>query len=83
MPRGEPTKTVRLPLWLVEQMQQRADASGVTLPAYLTRKLAASPPGQQSGSAAASAVPRRCSCTKPVLSKYASNICTACGLTRG
>lgn len=82
MPRGEPTETVRLPRWLVAQLREHAERVGVTLPEYLTRKL--SPPRQaDTASSAADPPQRRCSCAKPVLSKYATNICTGCGRVRG
>lgn len=75
MPRGEPTRTVRLPIWLLDQLSDEAGSiDGV--PALITRKCARRQLTETSGAL------ERCTCDKPVLSKHVTNICTACGLLR-
>lgn len=73
MPKGEPTRVVRLPIWLCDDLQARAEAMTppISLPAYITRRLATPAPG----SAAALG---RCQCREPTLSKAVSNLCTKC-----
>jgi hypothetical protein len=73
MPKGEPTKVVRLPVWLCDDLQARADALDppVSLPTYITRRLAGAQPSAQ-------AAIGRCTCKVPTLSKAVSNLCTTC-----
>jgi hypothetical protein len=73
VPKGEPTKVVRLPVWLCDDLERRAAALDppVSLPTYITRRLAAPPAG-------APAAAGRCQCKVPTLSKAVSNLCTTC-----
>lgn len=73
MPKGEPTKVVRLPVWLCDDLQARADAlvPPISLPAYITRRLGTPQPGSPASRG-------RCTCKEPTLSKAVSNLCTTC-----
>lgn len=73
MPKGEPTRVVRLPVWLLDHLEESV-AEGDTLPALITRRLAprAAPTAPQSEGAL------RCACSMPTFSKVVSNLCTTC-----
>ncbi|QOR55421.1 MAG: hypothetical protein SHS37scaffold145_72 [Phage 71_18] len=75
MPKGEPTKVVRLPVWLCEELEKRAEAvrPPVSLPTYITQQLAV-PRSYR----AVPALAKRCQCKVPTLSKAVSNLCTTC-----
>lgn len=80
MPRGEPTRVVRLPAWLLDHLER--DLTGdETLPALITRRLAPrqARPGVRSALTGASG---RCTCASPVLSKHVTSLCTTCKLMR-
>lgn len=77
MPKGEPTRTIRLPIWLLDQLAEQAGgADGVA--ALITRRLAP----QRAVTAPGAARVERCTCERPTLSKIVTNLCTACGLLR-
>lgn len=73
MPKGEPTRVVRLPVWLLDHLEEQVP-EGDTLPALITRRLApreraAGPSTSDNG---------RCHCKAPTISKVVSNLCTTC-----
>lgn len=73
MPKGEPTRVVRLPVWLLDHLepQTRTDES---VPELITRRLAPRDPVTPDPD-----VPLvRCQCKVPTLSKVVSNLCTTC-----
>jgi hypothetical protein len=76
VPRGEPTKVVRLPVWLLDHLEG-ALAPGESLPEHITRRLA---PRQVAPTPFSDK--RRCSCTSPTMSKVVTNLCTTCHLVR-
>lgn len=103
MPRGRPTRTLRLPADLLDRLDADAAAAGVTV-AELVEARCYPPQNPPDGppvtdtirrltptgwsachglaapaDEAAASGARRCTCTKPTLSRAASNICTACG----
>lgn len=85
MPKGEPTRVVRLPVWLLDLLERQARHTGATVPELIVRRLA--PRDTPAGPVVAdgqggSLLVRRCSCAKPVLSKVATNVCTNCGQLR-
>lgn len=85
MPKGEPTRVVRLPAWLLDHLQANADRAGCTVPELITRRLA--PRDTVAGPVVAdgeggSVRVQRCTCAKPELSKVATNVCTKCGRVR-
>lgn len=70
----EPTKVLRLPVWLIDYLTPYAEAAGVTVPGYITQKMAPREPvvhGQPVTIA-------RCTCKTPTISKHVSNLCTTC-----
>lgn len=74
----EPTKVLRLPVWLLDELTPEAAALGVTVPTLITQRLARpqpTPPGVNSDAV-------RCQCKTPTLSKHVSNLCTTCHLMR-
>lgn len=82
MPRGEPTRVVRLPVWLCDDLQARADAMvpAVSLPTYITRRLAPQEPVGRPDPTdrRTDRGPVRCTCKTPTLSKAVTNLCTTC-----
>lgn len=80
MPKGEPTKVVRLPVWLLDHLESLTK-EGETVPELITRRLAPrdSPVGPvvSDGNGGSIAQPR-CQCATPTLSKVVTNICTTC-----
>lgn len=77
MPRGEPTRTVRLPAWLLDDLAPQAKRARIGLPELITRRLAPHRPTVHAGH-----VPKRCQCKTPTLSKFVTNLCTKCRLVR-
>lgn len=76
MPRGEPTKAVRLPVWLIEYLEPKATAASCTVGELITKRLAPAPPP------AGRSDVYRCICPTPTLSKVVTNLCTTCHLLR-
>lgn len=74
MPRGEPTKAVRLPIWLVEHLEPQATAADCTVGELITKRMA--PP--TASHRAVPALATRCDCPTPALSKVVTNLCTTC-----
>lgn len=84
MPRGEPTKVVRLPVWLLDHLEG-ALAEGETMPEHITRRLAprAEPVGRPDPTdRRTDRGPVRCQCATPTLSKVVTNLCTTCHCLR-
>lgn len=78
MPKGEPTEVIRLPKWLLNVHRPAAEKAGVSLSEYLTKKLA--PQGVPLRQP--TPVVTRCRCDDPKPSRFATNVCTACGMAR-
>ncbi len=74
MPKGEPTKVVRLPVWLCEQIEGRARA-GESIAQHIARTY--NPKPLPAASKASRAL-QRCQCPKPTISKVVTNLCTTC-----
>lgn len=97
MPRGEPTKVVRLPVWLLDHLEA-SRPEGTTMAEHITRRLAPRAPvigghgnphaGPQVVMVGAGGVggggtsAGRCSCATPTLSKVVTNLCTTCHCLR-
>jgi hypothetical protein len=81
VPRGEPTKAVRLPIWLVEHLTPQAERAGCTVPELITKRMAPQEPvGRPDPTRRVDGNGRRvrCTCSTPTLSKVVTNLCTTC-----
>lgn len=81
MPRGEPTKAVRLPIWFIDMQQPKADAAGVTLGEHIVKAMTPAvrvPANAYEAERLGGQVAPRCECATPTLSKVVSNLCTTC-----
>jgi hypothetical protein len=81
VPKGEPTKTVRLPVWFVDELLAR----GARMPDHPTpaelivRKFHPRPLPHATKAGRAL---QRCECATPTISKVVTNLCTTCHLLR-
>lgn len=80
MPKGEPTKTVRLPLWFIDLMEPLAARSGNSVAEHIVKRMAPrdSPLGPVLRDGDESVQQRRCQCSTPTISKVVTNLCTTC-----
>lgn len=77
MPKGEPTKVVRLPVWLVEQIALAGaeHRPPLTVAQHIAQKYN---PRPLPAASAANRALQRCQCSTPTISKVVTNLCTTC-----
>lgn len=79
---SEPTKVIRLPVWLIEHLTPLAEREGVTVPGLITRRLAPHHVHPVDARIAGVKATPNCTCKTPTFSKHVSNLCTTCKLMR-
>lgn len=77
MPKGEPTRVVRLPVWLCDQIEALAARRdpAMTLAQHIAHTYN---PRPLPAPTAARRAQQRCDCKVPTISKVVSNLCTTC-----
>lgn len=79
MPKGEPTRVVRLPAWLLDHLEPQAAAAECTVAELITRREGARIKAAEGVAARVTgSAPMRCDCKAPTMSKVVSNLCTTC-----
>lgn len=77
MPKGEPTRVVRLPVWLCDQITELGARRSppMTLAEHVAHTYN---PRPLPAPTAARRAAQRCACKVPTISKVVTNLCTTC-----